>query len=86
MLKSRNYLVVQLIGGITRRVLDMKKEYDFSKGVRGKFYHKGDQLRLPIYLNLSLQHRLEKLAQAKNEQIGDLVGRLLKKVLQLVQQ
>ena len=68
-----------------RRVLDMKKEYDFSKGVRGKFYHKGAQLRLPIYLNLNLQQRLEKLAQAKHEQIGDLVGRLLKKELQLVQ-
>jgi len=62
----------------------MKKEYDFSKGVRGKFYHKGAHLRLPIYLKLNIQQRLEKLAKAKHESIGDLVGRLLQKELQLI--
>ena len=62
----------------------MKKEYDFSKGVRGKFYQKSAKLRLPIYLNLSLQHRLEKLSKTKHEPIGDLVGRLLRKELQLI--
>ena len=63
----------------------MKKEYDFSKGVRGKFYRKGSKLRLPIYLNLNLQHRLEELSKSKHETIGDLVGRLLRKELQLIQ-
>ena len=62
----------------------MKKEYDFSKGVRGKFYHKDAKLRLPIYLSLNLQHRLEKLSKMKHEPIGDLVGRLLRKELQLI--
>ena len=62
----------------------MKKEYDFSEGVRGKFYHKGAQLRLPIYLNLNIQQRLERLAKTKHEPIGELVGRLLQKELQLV--
>ena len=28
----------------------MKKEYDFSKGERGKFYKPGVQLNLPVYL------------------------------------
>ena len=28
----------------------MKKEYDFSKGERGKFYRPGIQLNLPVYL------------------------------------
>ena len=59
----------------------MRKEYNFSKGVRGKFYKKNSQLRVPIYLNLSLQHRLEKLAQEKHEPMGDLVSRLLRKEL-----
>lgn len=59
----------------------MKKEYDFSKGVRGKFFRKNAQLHLPIYLNLSLQHRLEKLAEKRHEPIGELVGRLLRKEL-----
>ena len=59
----------------------MKKEYDFSKGVRGKFYKKSAQLHVPIYLNLNLQHRLEKLAQRKHQPLGDLVGCLLRKEL-----
>lgn len=29
----------------------MKREYDFFKGVRGRFYRKGAELRLPIYLD-----------------------------------
>jgi len=28
----------------------MKKEYDFSKGERGKFYRPDIQLNLPVYL------------------------------------
>jgi hypothetical protein len=28
----------------------MKKQYDFSKGERGKFYHPDAELRIPIYL------------------------------------
>jgi hypothetical protein len=29
----------------------MEKEYDFSKGVRGKFYRPNVRLNLPIYLD-----------------------------------
>ena len=28
----------------------MKKEYDFSKGERGKFYQPGVELKVPVYL------------------------------------
>jgi hypothetical protein len=28
----------------------MKKEYDFSKGVPGKFYRAAAELRMPVYL------------------------------------
>ena len=51
----------------------MKREYDFSKGVRGKFYRKGAQLRLPIYLDARLQRRLERLARKKGRDIGEMV-------------
>ena len=61
----------------------MKKEYDFSKAIQGKFYKKGAKLHLPIYLGLKLQNRLEKLAQSKKEPIVDLVSRLLRKELQV---
>jgi cytidylate kinase len=61
----------------------MKREYDFSKGVRGKFYRKGAELRLPIYLDAKLQRRLERLAQKKGRDIGEMVSQLLKKELKL---
>ena len=43
----------------------MKKEYDFSKGVRGKFYRKGAVLQLPIYPDYRLQGRIEAVARKK---------------------
>jgi len=33
----------------------MKKEYDFSKGERGKFYRPGAKLNLPVYLEPELK-------------------------------
>ena len=57
----------------------MKKEYDFSKAERGKFYRKGALSRLPIYLDTRLQNRLERMARKNHEQLRELVERLLKK-------
>ena len=57
----------------------MKREYDFSKAVRGKFYRKGADLRLPIYLDSQLQGRLERLARKKGKDVGEMVNELLKK-------
>ncbi len=59
----------------------MKREYDFSKGVRGKFYRKGAELRLPIYLDARLQHQLERLARKKGKDVGEMVSQLLRKVV-----
>ena len=33
----------------------MKKEYDFSKGERGKFYRPGTELNFPVYLEPDLR-------------------------------
>lgn len=60
----------------------MRREYDFSKGVRGKFYRKGAQLRLPIYLDARLQRQLERLARKKGKDIGEMVNQLVKKEVQ----
>ncbi len=57
----------------------MKREYDFSRGVRGKFYRRGAKLRLPIYLDSKLQHQLERLARKKGKDIGEMVNQLVKK-------
>ncbi len=60
----------------------MRREYDFSKGVRGKFYRKGAQLRLPIYLDARLQRRVERVARKKGQDIGEIVNQLIKKQMQ----
>lgn len=62
----------------------MKREYDFSKGVRGKFYRKGAKLRLPIYLDARLQRQLERLARKKGKDIGEMVNQLVKKQVQFL--
>jgi len=62
----------------------MKKEYDFSKGVRGKFFKKGLTLRIPIYLDEELQNQLERIARKKGQDIQRLVNRLLRKEIELI--
>lgn len=64
----------------------MKRDYDFSKGVRGKFYRKGAELRLPIYLDAKLQKRLERLALKNGKDIGEVVNQLVKKEVELIEE
>jgi hypothetical protein len=61
---------------------EMKKEYDFSKGVRGKFYRPGAKLCLPVYLEPEVQARLTKAAQKRKEDLGAFVNRLLKQEIE----
>lgn len=46
-------------------MIHMKKEYDFSKGARGKFYHPDVRLNLPIYLDEDIAEFIEKYAKQK---------------------
>ncbi len=62
----------------------MKREYDFSKAVRGKFYREGAELRLPIYLDAKLQRQLGHIARKKGKEIGDVVNHLVKKEVELI--
>lgn len=63
-----------------------KSEYDFSKAVRGKFYRKGAELRLPIYLDAKLQEQLERLAEKNGKEIGDMVNQLVRKELEVIEE
>jgi len=64
----------------------MRRSYDFSKGVRGKFYREGAELRLPIYLDAKLQKQLEDLAQKNGKDVSELVNQLLKREVQLIEE
>ncbi|MCE2434819.1 MAG: hypothetical protein J4F29_18125 [Candidatus Latescibacteria bacterium] len=55
----------------------MKPEYDFSRAERGKFYREGAEIRLPIYLNAKLQHRLEQVAKKRGKDLGEVVNQIL---------
>ncbi|MGI9068048.1 MAG: YceI family protein [Pyrinomonadaceae bacterium] len=63
----------------------MKREYDFSKGVRGKFYRKGAELRLPIYLDPKLQEQLERLAEKKGKDVSEMVNQLVRKEVEAIE-
>jgi cytidylate kinase len=64
----------------------MKREYDFSKAERGKFYRKGAELRLPIYLDAKLQSQLERIAQKKGKELNDVVNQLVRKEMELLEE
>jgi cytidylate kinase len=64
----------------------MKSHYDFSKAERGKFYRKEGSLRLPIYLDDQLQKRLERIAQKKGRELGEVVSDLLTKDVELLEE
>ncbi|MBI1748048.1 MAG: hypothetical protein HYR55_15885 [Acidobacteria bacterium] len=64
----------------------MKREYNFSKAVRGKFYRKGAELSLPIYLDAKLQTQLERIARKKGREIGDVVNQMVKKGVDLLEE
>lgn len=63
----------------------MKREYDFSKGVRGKFFRKGAELKLPIYLDNAMRRRLERIAKRNGKPVTELVNQLLKKDVELLE-
>lgn len=61
----------------------MKKEYDFSKGERGKFYRKDPVLNIPIYLEPKLREYLEEIAAKKGKDVNFIVNDLLKRNLKI---
>jgi len=63
----------------------MKKEYDFLKGVRGKFYNADAEFNLPIYLEPEIVEFIEKLAIEKNLNQSQIVNLLLKKNKEIIE-
>jgi len=63
----------------------MKKEYDFSQGERGRFYHPDLELKFPIYLETDLAEFLQELSERKGTDIEKIVNDWLRKDIHLVQ-
>lgn len=58
--------------------MNMRKEYDFSKGERGKFYRSDMKLNIPIYLDDEISDFVEKIASKKGIDRSSIVNELLR--------
>jgi len=62
----------------------MKKEYDFSKGERGKFYNENAKFNIPVYLEPEVESFVSKIAKKQKETINEVVNKLLFKDKELM--
>lgn len=62
----------------------MKKEYDFSKAVQGKFYRPIEKLKIPIYLDDEIKEFFSKKALSKNDDLDKVVNTILRKEMELL--
>jgi hypothetical protein len=63
----------------------MKKEYDFSKGERGKFYTENAELNLPVYLDPDVEAFIRQYSQKKNVDLQIIVNEWLRKDIEVIQ-
>jgi len=63
----------------------MKDEYDFSNGIRGKFYNEDANFNLPIYLDSELQSFISKIAKEQKSTMSQVVNNLLFKDKELIE-
>ncbi|MFH1857065.1 MAG: hypothetical protein ABH836_07595 [Candidatus Omnitrophota bacterium] len=63
----------------------MKKEYDFSKGERGKFYNSKLELNIPVYLDSSAFKFVDKIAKRKNKDVSSVVNQIIHSDIKLVE-
>jgi hypothetical protein len=52
----------------------MKKQYDFSKGERGKFYNPDAQFNLPIYLEPEMAKFISEIADKQHTDMNNIVN------------
>jgi hypothetical protein len=57
----------------------MRREYDFSKGVRGKFYRPGAKLLIPVYLEAEVQAFVAERAAKDGTGVSEVVNDMLRR-------
>jgi hypothetical protein len=63
----------------------MEKEYDFSKGERGKFYNKTAKFHLPVYLEPEIESFFSNLAIKQKSNLTQIINNLLVKDKELIE-
>ena len=61
----------------------MKKEYDFSTGVPGKFYKQGAKLNLPVYLDKEVLAFVRRIAEKRKTDVSSIVNELIRNDMSL---
>ena len=64
----------------------MRKEYDFSQGIRGKFYRPNVELNLPVYLEPDVAKFVVELAETKNMAVEAIVNTWLRQDIALIEE
>jgi hypothetical protein len=64
----------------------MKKEYDFSKAEQGKFYCKPENMKIPVYLDSTLESFYSERARKRKIDMGTLINTVLRKEMDLVRE
>ena len=63
----------------------MKNEYDFSKGVRGKFFRPNAKFNVPVYLDGKVQQFVQRIAKRKRSDVSAVVNGMLRSDMELVE-
>ena len=63
----------------------MKKEYDFSKAERSKFYRSDIKLNLPVYLDDEALAFVKKIAENKKTEVSVIVNDLVHSDMKLAE-
>ena len=61
----------------------MKKEYDFSKAEKGKFYRPLNELEIPIYLDKKVKDYYIALSKNKKVALNKIINSILKKEMEI---
>ena len=61
----------------TAILIAMRKEYNFTGSVRGKFYRPGLRLSLPVYLDKEALTFVQRIARKKKTDISSVVNELI---------
>ncbi len=56
----------------------MRKEYDFSKGQRGRFYRPNAKLNLPVYLDRANLTFVQQVAKRRDSDLSAVVNDLIR--------
>ncbi|MBI3794743.1 MAG: hypothetical protein HY280_08450 [Nitrospinae bacterium] len=62
----------------------MKKQYDFSKAVQGKFYRPSDKLEIPVYIDNEVKEFFMKKSSNKKAGLNKVINSVLRKEMEMI--